>query len=50
MFHGDLLTNNYRDINRNYLNDTNEIIILSDISELTIKLFGSTENDTVFYV
>jgi len=23
---------------------------LSDISELTIKLFGSTENDTIFYV
>ena len=50
LINGDLLTNNNTDINRNYLNDTNEIIILSGISELTIKLFGSTENDTVFYV
>lgn len=50
LINGDLLTNNNTDINHNYLNDTNEIIVLSDISELTIKLFGSTENDTIFYV
>ena len=41
---GDLLDDNNQ-INENYLINTNEIIILSNINELTIKLFGSTTKD-----
>ena len=46
---GDLLTED-NDINKNYLTNTNEIIILSGIKELTIKIFGSTSNKVKFYV
>ena len=41
---GDLLDDKNQ-INENYLINTNEIIILSNINELTIKLFGSTTKE-----
>ena len=46
---GDILTEDNK-INNNYLTNTNEIIILSGIKELTIKIFGSTSNNVKFYV
>lgn len=45
---GDLLKEN--EINKNYLSDDNEIVLLSDIEELTIKIFGSSTSDIIFYV
>ena len=45
---GDLLNEN--EINNNYLINTNEIIILSGINELTVKVFGSTTNNVIFYI
>ena len=46
---GDLLTAD-NEINKNYLTNTNEIIIVSGIKELTIIIFGSTSNKVKFYV
>ena len=46
---GDLITEDNKP-NEDYLNDSNEIVILSGITELTIKLFGSTTADISFYV
>ena len=46
---GDLITEDNKP-NEDYLNDSNEIVILSGITELTIKLFGSTTADINFYV
>ena len=46
---GDLLTES-NNINNNYLYNTNEIIVLSGIKELTIKIFGSTSNNVTFYI
>ena len=44
---GDLLSNSK--INKNYLDDQKDIIIIRDISELTIQIFGN-ELNAVFYV
>ena len=44
---GDLLSNSK--INQNYLDDQKDIIIIRDISELTIQIFGN-ELNAVFYV
>ena len=46
---GDLL-NKENEINKNYLSDDNEIVVLSGIEELTIKIFGSSTSDIIFYV
>ena len=46
---GDLLDEN-NEINKNYLSNTNEIIILSDIKEFTVRLFGSSTKNIRFYV
>ena len=46
---GDLLNEN-NEINKNYLSDDNEIVVLSGIEELTIKIFGSSTSDIIFYV
>ena len=46
---GDLLNKN-NTINTNYLNDENEIVILSGLKELTVKIFGSSSNDIEFFV
>ena len=46
---GDLL-NDKNEINKNYLNTANEIIILKNISELTIRMFGSTTKDLIYYI
>ena len=48
-FKGDLITEDNKP-NEDYLNDSNEIVILSGIAELTIKLFGSTTADINFYI
>ena len=44
---GDLLSNSK--INQNYLDDQKDIIIIRDISELTVQIFGN-ELNAVFYV
>lgn len=46
---GDLINGN-NEINENYLTSTNEIIIISGIEVLTIKLFGSSTNNIDFYI
>ena len=46
---GDILTEDNK-INKNYLSDDNEIVVLSGIKELTIKIFGSSTSDIIFYV
>ena len=46
---GDLL-NEQNEINEDYFISNNEIIILSGIKELTVKLFGSASNELIFYV
>ena len=46
---GDLLDEN-NEINKNYLYNTNEIIILKDIDELTIRIFGSTTKELIYYI
>ena len=46
---GDLLNEN-NEVNTNYLNDENEIVILSGLKELTVKIFGSSSNDIEFFV
>lgn len=46
---GDLL-NEKNEINKNYLYSTNEIIILKDLDELTIRIFGSTTKDLKYYI
>ena len=46
---GDLL-NDKNEINEDYLISTNEIIILPEIKELTVKLFGSTNKEIFFYI
>ena len=46
---GDLITADNQ-INLEYLESTNEIIVLSDIKELTIKLFGSSDSDVKFFL
>ena len=46
---GDLL-NEHNEINKNYLSDDNEIVVLSGIKELTVKIFGSSTSDIIFYV
>ena len=46
---GDLITIDNK-VNEDYLFNTNEIVVLSGIPELTIKLFGSTDSEVKFYV
>lgn len=46
---GDLINEN-NEVNENYITSTNEIIILSGIEDLTVKLFGSYTNYIDFYI
>ena len=46
---GDLL-NEQNEINKDYLYSSNEIIILKDINELTIRMFGSSTKDLIYYI
>ena len=46
---GDLLDQD-NEINKDYLNDENEIVILPGIKELTVKIFGSSTSNITFYV
>ena len=46
---GDLITTDNK-VNEDYLFNTNEIIVLSGIPELTIKLFGATDSEVKFHV
>ena len=49
---GDLLENENSKfiINKNYLDDEKDIIILSNISELTVQIFGNILKNAIFYV
>ena len=53
---GDLLENENENensmikINENYLDDEKDIIVLSNLSELTVQIFGSSLKNGVFYV
>ena len=46
---GDLITAD-NTINEDYLESTNEIIVLSGVTELTIKLFGSSDSEVKFFL
>ena len=46
---GDLITGDNK-INEDYLYNTNEIIVLSGVPELTIKLFGATSSEVKFNI
>jgi len=46
---GDLITGDNK-VNEDYLFNTNEIIVLSGIPELTIRLFGATDSDIKFHI
>ena len=46
---GDLITADNK-INKDYLESTNEIIVISGIPELTIKLFGSSDSEVKFFL
>ena len=48
LINGDLMINDTT-INNNYLDNDNEIMVLSDMDEATIKLFGRGKNNT-FYI
>ena len=45
---GDLILNSQ--ININYLNDQKDIIILENLSELTIQIFGNELKNAIFYI
>ena len=45
---GDLMINS--EINKNYLDDKKDIIILTGLSELTVEIFGNQLNNIIFHI